>query len=274
MIKVSSKVYIENGEVKKVSEFKEEEQGKVIYEVIRIIDGKPLFFQEHYARMAYSFKLNDSELKISQKDISKFIKTLVKESKTNVGNIKITYNLASDTLKIFFLKHKYPTKKMYADGVSTILCFIERENPNAKVVNNSFRESVNNKLEQRKAYEAILVNRDGLITEGSKSNIFIIKDNRLYTSKIENVLPGITRTEIIRMAIELSVPVIEDDIKYLDLDKVDALFISGTSPNILPIGSVEEKKFDVNNELLRKLMKAFDNRIEKYIKNEQKVKKV
>lgn len=272
MIKVSSKVFIENGKIKKISEFNEEKEGKTIYEVIRIIDGKPLFIKEHYDRMGFSFKLSNAVLKITEKNISKYISLLVKESKTETGNIKITYNLKSDTLKIFFIKHKYPTKKMYTEGVDTILCFKERENPNAKVVNNSFREYINERLEQRKAHEGILVNNEGLVTEGSKSNIFMIKDNRLYTSKIENVLPGITRTEIIGMAIELNVPVIEEDIKYVDLDKMDALFISGTSPNILPIRCVEEKEFDINNELLRKLMIAFEKRIDKYIKNEQKVK--
>lgn len=273
MIKISSKVYIENGNIKKISEFTEEKEGKIIYEVIRIIDGKPLFFQEHYGRMAFSFNLNDSELSISEKEMKKYIDTLIKETKIKIGNIKITYNLNTDTLKIYFLKHKYPTKKMYAEGVETILCFKERENPNAKVINEHFREDVTAKIEQRDAYEAILVNRDGLITEGSKSNIFTIKDNRLYTSRIENVLPGITRTEIIRMAIELNIPVVEGDIKYVELENMDAAFISGTSPNILPIKKIEGKEFDCNNELLRKLMTSFDKRIEKYLKkDEQKVK--
>ena len=275
MIKASSNVYIENGKVKKIQEFTEEKEGKIIYEVIRIIQGKPLFFEEHYDRMVFSFQLNDTLIATSMDEMKGYIETLINESKTKVGNIKITYNINTNNLRIYFIKHKYPTKKMYTDGVETILCFKERENPNAKVINERFREDVNAKIEERKAYEAILVNREGLVTEGSKSNIFMIKENRLYTSKIENVLPGITRTEIIRMAIELNVPVIEEDIKYIDIDNMDAAFISGTSPNILPINMIEEKKFDCKNELLLKLMEVFDKRIEKYVqKNEQMVKVV
>lgn len=273
MIKISSKVYIENGKVNKISEFTEEKEGKIIYEVLRIVEGKPLFFNEHYDRMTFSFQLNNAVLETSANEMKKHIDTLIKESKTNIGNIKITYNINTNILRIYFVKHKYPTKKMYSEGIDTILCFKERENPNAKVINESFRSDINAKIEQRGAYEAILVNRDGYVTEGSKSNIFMIKDNRIYTSKIENVLPGITRTEIIRMAIELNVTVIEGNIKYVDLDSMDAAFISGTSPNILPIKKVEEKEFDCKNELLKKLMLNFDKRIEKYIgNNEQKVK--
>lgn len=274
MIKKTSKIYLENGNLNKIAEFTEEKEGKIIYEVLRIVEGKPLFFDEHYDRMVFSCQLNDAVFEISADEIKQYIETLIRESKTTVGNIKITYNLNANTLRIYFIRHKYPTKKMYAEGVDTILCFKERENPNAKVINNSFRSDVNSKIKQRDVYEAILVNRDGYVTEGSKSNIFMIKDNRIYTSKIDNVLPGITRTEIIRMAIKLNVPVIEGDIKYIDLENMDAAFISGTSPNILPIKKIENKELDCKNELLRKLMLNFDKTIEEYIKNNEQMVKL
>lgn len=261
---MSNNLYIENSEIKKIAEF-QEEVGKTIYEVIRIIDGKPLFYEEHYERMAYSFKLSNKEIPFTNEELKKDIDKLIKENKSKIGNIKITYNLDSGNMKVFFIKHKYPTKKMYTAGVKTILYFGERENPNAKIVNNNFRENVNKKLEEQEAFEAILVDRNGIITEGSRSNIFMIKEDRLYTSKIENVLPGITRTEIIRMAIEMNIKVIEKDIKYIDLNTFDSMFISGTSPKILPISKVEEKEYNCKNELLIKLMENFDKRIAKYL---------
>lgn len=269
MIRTTSKVYLENGESKKISEFKEDTEGKIIYEVIRIIDGKPLFMEDHYARMKYSFELSEVELKLTEKELKMQIAKLVKESGIQEGNIKLTYCVQTDTFKIFFIKHKYPTKAMYKDGVDTILFFGERENPNAKIVNNEFRSKVNKQIEQREAFEAILVSNNGLVTEGSKSNIFFIKDGYLYTSKVQNVLPGVTRTEIITMAIKLNVKIIEEDFNYLKVNEADAAFISGTSPKILPIKKVEDHEYDVNNELLRKLMKNFDEKIENYIKEDK-----
>lgn len=270
MVKTSSKVFIFNGKAKKTSEFSEEKEGKTIYEVIRIIDGKPLFIEQHYERMKYSFKLSGLEIEISQNEMIKQINTLVKENKASEGNIRITYNSESKNLCIYFIKHKYPTKKMYEQGVETILFFGERENPNAKIQNDDFRQKVNEKLEEREAYEAILVNRNGLVTEGSKSNIFMIKDGILYTPEVKDVLPGITRIEIISMAIELNVKVVEQDINYLGINQMDAMFISGTSPKILPINSVEDVELDVNNDTLRKMMDAFDKRIDTYIKKASK----
>lgn len=267
MIRSNSKVFIENGIVKKIGEFIEDKEGKIIYEVLRIIEGKPLFLEDHYKRMKNSYKLSGVELKETYDELKKQILTLVKESKVKEGNIKITYSVENKRLKIFFIDHKYPTEEMYKNGVDTILYFGERENPNAKVVNKSFRDMVNEKIAEREVFEAILINRNGIVTEGSKSNIFMIKDDALYTSKVEAVLPGVTRTEIIELAEELNIQVNEVDYNYLGLKDVDAMFISGTSPKILPIKKIEEEIIDVDNKVLRKLMRAFNEKINDYILN-------
>ena len=81
------------------------------------------------------------------------------------------------------------------------------------------------------------------------------------------MLPGVTRTEIITMAIKLNIKIIEEDFNYLKVNEADAAFISGTSPKILPIKKVEDHEYDVNNELLQKLMQSFDKKIEQYIKS-------
>ncbi|MGL5151832.1 MAG: aminotransferase class IV, partial [Clostridium sp.] len=145
--------------------------------------------------------------------------------------------------------------------------FGERNNPNEKIVNNSFRNKVNEEIKNNNAYEAILVDRNEYITEGSRSNIFFIKGNNLITSPIENVLPGVTRKNIMEVAKSNNIEIIEEKIKYRDLKDIDALFISGTSPKILPISEVLEEKFDINNILLRELMISFNKKVSNYINN-------
>ena len=240
---------------------------KVIYEVLRVIDGKPIFLEAHIKRMKNSFKLVGQEFPLKFEEIHAKIRELVKKENKTIGNIKITYGLNSRELKIFFIPHSYPTDEMYEKGVKTIFYFGERSNPNAKIVNDDFRNKVNEEISRNNAYEAILVDRNGFITEGSKSNIFMVKGNELITSPAKAVLPGVTRGEIIELAHNIGVSVREEEYSYDDIDKLDGMFISGTSPKVLPLNSVGEIKLNPKNDVIKKLLDEYNSAMKKYIEN-------
>ena len=241
-------------------------EDKIIYEVLRVIKGKPIFLETHLRRMKNSFELVNIEFKFTYEEISMKINNLIKTENKSEGNIKITYGVHEKILRIFFIEHSYPSSEMYECGVKTILYFGERENPNAKIVNKSFREKVNTEIKVKNAYEAILVDKNGYITEGSKSNIFMVKDNELITSPIKAVLPGVTRGEIIKIAERLGIKTKEVEYKSSDINKLDGMFISGTSPKVLPIKEVNDIILNPNNNIIRKLRDEYDNEISQYIK--------
>ena len=143
--------------------------------------------------------------------------------------------------------------------------FGERENPNAKIVNDNFRSRVNKEIENNNAYEAILIDRNGFITEGSRSNIFMIKNNVILTSPTKSVLPGVTRKKVIELANQLNLKVEEQEYNYKKINELDGMFISGTSPKILPISSVSDIKLNEKNSIILKLMKAYDDSINQYL---------
>lgn len=239
---------------------------KIIYEVLRVLEGKPLFLENHLRRMKNSFELINENFKITYDEISEKIKELIKSEKKVEGNIKITYSVNEKLLKIFFIEHSYPSSDMYKDGVETILYFAERENPNAKIINTTFRERINNEIRDKNVYEAILVDSKGNITEGSRSNIFMVKDNILITSPSKKVLPGVTRGEVIEIALRNGIKVKEEEFKASDIGELDGIFISGTSPKILPISKVDNINFNINNDLIRKLIEEYNHEIDSYIK--------
>nr|WP_090089753.1 aminotransferase class IV [Clostridium uliginosum] len=251
-------------EVRTINEINKD--SKVVYEVLRIIDRKPLFLENHLARMKNSFNLINIEYCLNDDEIVKDINTLIEKNNKIEGNIKITYNVSEKLLRIFFIKHSYPSELMYENGVKTILYFGERDNPNAKIINQSFRDKVNNKIKQNYAYEAILVDRNGYITEGSKSNIFMVKNNIILTSPVKSVLPGVTRGEIIKIANDNNIEVREIEYKYSDINKLQGMFICGTSPKILPINKVNDMDMNKDNKIIRKLMECYNNEIDDYIR--------
>lgn len=258
--------FIENN-FKKIAKDFEEPKGTIIYEVLRIIDGIPLFLENHLERMNNSFKIIDKVNPYKDEEIKKSIIELSKTNKVKDGNVKITIEVSENNkLKIFFIPHNYPTEEQYLKGVKTILYFGERINPNAKIVNDSFRDLVNKEIKENDAYEAILVDRNGDITEGSRSNIFMLKNNTIITSPLESVLPGVTRGEIIELCLENNIDFKEEKVNYKDLDKLDGLFITGTSPKILPITSVNDRIFNSNvNEIIKVLIKTYDDKINTYV---------
>jgi len=288
MDKCINEFFLFGDEIKTSKEFENFNNniGESLYEVIRVSDGIPIFFMEHIERLENSAKIMEHSLSIKKDEIINRIIKLISKNNVLSGNIKlvINYSISVDSKKnsslsenflAYFIPHNYPSKQQYVEGVKTITYHGERSNPNAKVINNTFREKVNIQIKNNSAYEAILVDNKGYITEGSKSNIFLVKGSTVVTSNVINVLPGITRQFIIKTCKKLNIKFEEKDIQEKDLKSYTGLFISGTSPNVLPIKSVDGFSFNSsNNSIIKLIIEGFaaelnenKNKFVKYIKN-------
>lgn len=261
------KYYLEDGHLETINNYTSDskEKGRIIYEVIRVINKVPLFYEDHIKRLESSFRLMEKPFSYKYDKIKEYLTKLIDANKVECGNIKLTFDIKTDTMKVFSINHSYPKEELYKIGVKTILYHGERSNPNAKVVDSNFREKVTEEINKAEAFEAILVNNNGYITEGSKSNIFMIKEDKLYTSPLEEVLPGVTRGRIIALTKSLGIKVEEKNINYKDLRDFDAMFISGTSPKILPISVVDDISMNIENKIMKMLMKEFNKEIEYYV---------
>lgn len=269
---ITEKHFIHNGNVL-TSESKElsfNKTSKVIYEVIRVIDGVPLFLEEHIERLKKSANLLNCNLDKIENGIVLDVKKVITLNKAPEKNLKIlVYNVDSSKpdYYVFFIESFYPGKELYQKGIKTITYKAVRDKPHAKVINADLRGNVINILKQKNAYEALLLNEANEITEGSKSNVFFIKDNSVYTSPSKDVLLGVTRAHIIKLCTEQKINVNEMPITLEFLSKCDGLFITGTSPKVLPISSVDNMEFaSPENKVVLKIMESFDSMIESYIK--------
>ncbi len=260
--------YAANNEIKSLKDFDESImlQGKTIYEVIRVMDGRPLFYDMHIERLHKSAELAKVEINISDSLMRDMVKGLIAADALDDGNIKIAFNNGS--LYMFQIKHRYPDTMDYLSGVSAVLFMGERKDPNIKLIDTEFRNRANEKIQSENAYEAILVDHNGYITEGSRSNIFMVKEGSLITSPGEAVLPGITRTIIMKAAARLNIQVREERIHYKDINTLDGIFISGTSPKVLPVSMVDGIKFkSAENSIIQMLMTEYDKIAEEDINN-------
>jgi len=94
------------------------------------------------------------------------------------------------------------------------------------------------------ADEAIMMDMNGFISEGSGENIFIVKDEVVLTPTIDNCLNGITRQSVIQMAKDLSIEVHEKDLRYEDLKNADEAFFTGTAVEITPITKLDQSSIN------------------------------
>ena len=234
----------------------------VVYEVFTWENNRAIFFDEHYQRFRNSINvegLDLSEIPTEQELLENVI-TLTKANSFQKNNIRIDLIFNQGKLKhvlVYFLKSIFPTVEQYNKGVKVGLCFGERHNPKAKIANSKIREKANKKRQEDNLFEVLLVNHNNAITEGSRSNVFFVKEDKVFTPSSEDVLSGITRQKVLDVSKHFKIEVVEKDISITDLLLFDSAFLTSTSMIVLPISSIDNVKFSVDNDIIKQLHSSF-----------------
>ena len=111
---------------------------------------------------------------------------------------------------------------------------------------------------ERGAFEAMLI-RDGVVTEGAKTNFFGVVDGALRTHPCDtHILPGITRSVLRDLAREVNVELDETPIKASEIPKLSELFLTGTTTDVMPVVKLDDKPVGKGRpgELTRKLQRV------------------
>ncbi|MFH2105241.1 MAG: branched-chain amino acid transaminase [Parcubacteria group bacterium] len=106
--------------------------------------------------------------------------------------------------------------------------------------------------------EALMLDYEGYVAEGSAENIFIVKDKIVYTPPLGTILAGITRESVITLAKDLGYKVEEKKLKIKDILEADECFLTGTAAEVSPVGQIDKQK--LKNQLgpvTAKLKKKF-----------------
>jgi branched-chain amino acid aminotransferase len=227
-----------------------------VYEVVRIIDGVALFLEDHFSRLITSTRIGGLRFEMEFSEFRQKIDELVILNEKLAGNVKFVLSEIENEIQwsFSFIPHNYPDINDYRHGVSTGLLFAERENPNAKIVQNTIRKRATQMIADHKLFEVLLVDRNGMITEGSRSNVFFVKENRFYTAPDSKECLN-----------ELAFPIIEESVLASEISAFDAVFLTGTSPNVLPVNCIGTVHFAANNFFVEQLMVKYNSMIARHI---------
>ena len=266
------KNYIYNENIYDVSDstgFKDSETIS-IYEVLRVKKGVILFKQDHLNRIKNSAEMLGFKLDKTTEEMSEEMEYLVEINGATNHNIKSVcndFNKDRQNFLYYITGGSYNIEDVPKDGAKAIIFKAERENPNIKTINTSQRDLINDELQKQGALEALLEDEDGNITEGSRSNMFFVKKDKLYTAPSKKVLLGITRSKVMKICEELGIEVVESDINKTELSHVDGIFMSTTPIGVLPILSIGDMKLNpLDNEIIKEVVKGYEELTEEYVK--------
>lgn len=228
--------------------------GDGIYEVIPVYKGVPFRIDEHLQRLANSL----SAIKIDNPHTNEEWLGLLSEliSKQEEANLSIYLQITRGiaprdhvfpndvTPTIFIMTNpmKQTDIKIFEEGIAAIVLEDTRwKNCHIKSIALLPNILLKQQAQEASAYEAILI-RDGFVTEGAASNVFIVKDETIITPpKSNKVLPGITRDLILELALKNDIKCKEAEISEAELLDADEIWISSSTREILPVVKLDRK---------------------------------
>ncbi|NIO11295.1 MAG: branched-chain amino acid transaminase [Deltaproteobacteria bacterium] len=109
--------------------------------------------------------------------------------------------------------------------------------------------------------EAVMLDTEGYVSEGSGENIFVVRDGRIKTTPHTSILPGITRDSILTIARDKKIPVSEERFSRDELYMADEAFLTGTAAEVTPIREVDDRKIGRGcpGEVTKELQQSFFN---------------
>ena len=241
---------------------------KTYYETVRVKDGVLLFVEDHLARLVKSVKGLEN-FPLDTAGILSEAYSLIDMDGVTDGSIRIV--LTKESLLIHQADITLPSEELFEQGINTSLLNWERKTPNLKIFRGDYKTRVNEKFKEANShglpFELVLSDNDGRLYEGSMSNLFVIRDGQVYSAPDEKILIGITRKRVMealkRSGFELQIGMFRPD--ELDPAK-DAVFVSSTPFDILPVRYIDDYEFrSSDNEILKMISKMYREYTSEYI---------
>lgn len=233
-----------------------------IYEVMAVENKVPLFFLEHILRFKESISMYKN---YSKDELIKEVLPLIKSLLTgNSGyNIKIKFSVEKSLFTAERSLSRRPSLEEYKLGAKVDLFKGERKNPLIKSENLELRISTELFCKDNDLYDVLLVDRNLNITEGSRTNFFIItSEGAIISPPRKSALKGITKGIVLDICSEIGIEIKEQPITKKSIENAKSLFLTGTSPEILPIIKCGEIIFSMDSPIIPILIDNFRNKKE------------
>ena len=262
----------------KVSVFDSSVQGgDAVWEGLRVYKQGLFCLDRHLDRLFASAKALMFENVPDRQVVKKAIaETLAKNNMTEDCHIRLTLtrgekitsgmdprlNTKGCTL-IVLAEWKAPVYDN-SKGIKVISCAIRRNAPqflDSKIHHNNLLNNILAKIQANIAGkdEALMLDEKGFVAELNGTNLFMVKNNTLFTPYTDACLPGITRGLVIEIAKELKIPVNEKNLSITEFYNADEVFATGTMGELTPVVEIDGRRIDNHSDkrMLEEIYKTF-----------------
>jgi D-alanine transaminase len=227
-----------------------------VYEVIAIVRGRLVDDELHFERLERSLREIKMEMPYSRAIFRMKIAELLRVNRLQTGSLYLQVSRgvaprnhqipgpirASVVMTVKALAT--PKPEIFENGVSVITVpDIRWKRPDIKSVALLPNVLAKDEAVQRDVYEAWQVDTDGIVTEGTSTNAWIVKDGCLVTHPARHeILNGVTRLALVRIAADMGVALAEKPFSVAEAKDADEAFLSSTSAFLVPIVRIDDQQ--------------------------------
>lgn len=251
--------------------------GDGVFEGIRIYNGRVFLCQEHIDRIyegAHCLCLN---IPLSKDEMRAALYKTIRANKLENGYIRLVVTRGAGTLGlnpfncpkasviiIAATIQLYPAE-LYRKGLDIITVAVPRAHPetlNPRVKSLNYLSNIMAKIEAINAgvEEAVMLNHQGLVSECTGDNIFIVKNGAVITPPpTATILVGCTRNAVLDLAREAGLPAKEENLQRYDLYSADECFLTGTAAELIPVVKIDGRAIGSGKPgpVTKRLLEAF-----------------
>lgn len=231
--------------------------GDGVFEGIRVYSGNIFRMKEHMDRLYNSARSILLEIPYTQDELTNIVAKTIEKNQVEDAYIRLVvsrgigdlgldpYNCAKASVVVIVEPLAIYPKELYETGLDIVTVATRRNRPDVlspKVKSLNYLNNVLVKIEAHLANvsEALMLNDQGYVAEGSADNIFILKNNCFYTPPgYVGALEGITRNAVIEIAKELGYEVKEEPFTRHDVYTAEEVFLTGTAAEVIAVVKVD-----------------------------------
>jgi branched-chain amino acid aminotransferase len=251
------------------------QRGYGVFDFFKIVNNSPVFLDEHLDRFFYSAEQMHLPIEQTKKELHTIISELLFKNAIPDSGVRLTltggysadgYQLAKPNFIISQSTLQAPSKEQFQKGIRLISYDHQRQLPHVKSIDYLMAIWLQPLLQQRQA-DDILYHHNGIITECPRANFFIVtKDDTIVTPQ-QNILKGITRNTLIKIA-GADFKMEQRDVSLQEVLQAKEAFVTSTTKKILPVRSIDGRVLgETAGSITKALFNLLHHKLTTQVKN-------